>query len=58
MKPEILRTTEGRVYVKFPIGVPQSLFYRNEKSIEDKLELKASELSNTKVYAAKPKPRK
>jgi hypothetical protein len=57
MKPEIPGNAEGRVYVKFPKGLPQSLFYRNGKSIEDKLELRASELPNTKIYAAKPKPR-
>jgi hypothetical protein len=57
IKPQKTFNTEGRVYVRFPTGVPHSLFYRTQKSVEDKLEIKAIEAGNTKVYAAKPNPR-
>lgn len=58
IKPERLPETEGPVYVRFPIGAPQSLFYKNKKSVEDKLEIKAFDGLDTKIYATKPKPRK
>ncbi len=47
---------ERQVYIRFPLGIPQLAFDRQEESIEDRLEKKAPEVSSTKIFAAKPTP--